>query len=57
MLTLVGVPYHDLEASFTDNSDLDPPPTFHNYLDDFLQAVRVFGFVRRISIGSTWVNR
>ena len=24
---------------------LDPPPTFHNYLDDFLQAVRVFGFV------------
>lgn len=25
---------------------LDPPPTFHNYLDDFLQAVRVFGFVR-----------
>ncbi|KAJ7654724.1 hypothetical protein B0H17DRAFT_1099713 [Mycena rosella] len=23
----------------------DPPPTFHNYLDDFLQAVRVFGFV------------
>ena len=25
---------------------LDPPPPFHNYLDDFLQAVRVFGFVR-----------
>ena len=25
---------------------LDPPPSFHNYLDDFLQAVRVFGFVR-----------
>jgi hypothetical protein len=23
----------------------EPPPTFHNYLDDFLQAVRVFGFV------------
>ncbi|KAJ7269243.1 hypothetical protein B0H12DRAFT_1094828 [Mycena haematopus] len=23
----------------------DPPATFHNYLDDFLQAVRVFGFV------------
>ncbi|KAJ7922907.1 hypothetical protein B0H13DRAFT_1982259 [Mycena leptocephala] len=22
-----------------------PPATFHNYLDDFLQAVRVFGFV------------
>ncbi len=26
----------------------DPPPTFPNYLDDFLQAVRVFGFVSRL---------
>ncbi|KAJ7508598.1 hypothetical protein B0H11DRAFT_2304937, partial [Mycena galericulata] len=25
----------------------DPPPTFHNYLDDFLQAVRVFGFLEK----------
>ncbi|KAG6894284.1 hypothetical protein C0992_006726, partial [Termitomyces sp. T32_za158] len=24
-----------------------PPPTFHNYLDDFLQAVRVFGFLEK----------
>ena len=23
------------------------PPLFHNYLDDFLQAVRVFGFLGR----------
>lgn len=23
------------------------PPTFHNYLDDFLQAVRVFGFLEK----------
>ena len=23
----------------------DPSTTFHNYLDDFLQAVRVFGFL------------
>ncbi|KAF8910065.1 hypothetical protein CPB84DRAFT_1842725 [Gymnopilus junonius] len=27
------------------NINTGPPPTFHNYLDDFLQAVRVFGFV------------
>ncbi|KAJ7757450.1 hypothetical protein B0H16DRAFT_1536689 [Mycena metata] len=25
----------------------DPPATFHNYLDDFLQAVRVFGFLEK----------
>ncbi|KAF5392468.1 hypothetical protein D9757_002292 [Collybiopsis confluens] len=25
----------------------DPPPSFHNYLDDFLQAVRVFGFLEK----------
>lgn len=25
----------------------DPAPTFHNYLDDFLQAVRVFGFLEK----------
>lgn len=25
----------------------DAPPTFHNYLDDFLQAVRVFGFLEK----------
>ncbi|KAG6851376.1 hypothetical protein H0H93_005774 [Arthromyces matolae] len=29
----------------THSSHQEPPPTFHNYLDDFLQAVRVFGFV------------
>jgi len=28
----------------------DPPPTFHNYLDDFLQAVRVFGFVSGVTL-------
>ncbi|KAK2461472.1 hypothetical protein APHAL10511_005935 [Amanita phalloides] len=25
----------------------EPPPSFHNYLDDFLQAVRVFGFLEK----------
>ncbi|KDR85655.1 hypothetical protein GALMADRAFT_234651 [Galerina marginata CBS 339.88] len=29
------------------NIGTDPPPTFHNYLDDFLQAVRVFGFLEK----------
>lgn len=27
----------------------EPPPTFHNYLDDFLQAIRVFGFVSAVN--------
>jgi hypothetical protein len=25
----------------------EPPPVFHNYLDDFLQAIRVFGFLEK----------
>ncbi|KAF9486503.1 patatin-domain-containing protein [Pholiota conissans] len=29
------------------NVNTEPPPTFHNYLDDFLQAVRVFGFLEK----------
>ncbi|KAF8963847.1 hypothetical protein BDZ97DRAFT_1818202 [Flammula alnicola] len=29
------------------NVNSEPPPTFHNYLDDFLQAVRVFGFLEK----------
>uniref|UniRef100_A0A8H8CR46 Lysophospholipase NTE1 n=1 Tax=Psilocybe cubensis TaxID=181762 RepID=A0A8H8CR46_PSICU len=29
------------------NTGIDPPPTFHNYLDEFLQAVRVFGFLEK----------
>jgi lysophospholipid hydrolase len=35
----------NLMRSFLTHVFKDPPPTFHNYLDDFLQAVRVFGFV------------
>ncbi|SJL06088.1 related to Lysophospholipase NTE1 [Armillaria ostoyae] len=27
--------------------DVNTAPTFHNYLDDFLQAVRVFGFLEK----------
>ena len=32
------------------NPDVNTPeqmPTFHNYLDEFLQAVRVFGFLEK----------
>jgi lysophospholipid hydrolase len=36
-----------VEGMYIFSTSIDPPPTFHNYLDDFLQAVRVFGFVRR----------
>jgi len=25
----------------------EPTPPFHNYLDDFLQAIRVFGFLEK----------
>jgi len=25
----------------------EPPVAFHNYLDDFLQAIRVFGFLEK----------
>lgn len=34
-----------LAVIFVFDDRAEPPPTFHNYLDDFLQAVRVFGFV------------
>ncbi|KAF9015738.1 hypothetical protein BDQ17DRAFT_1341564 [Cyathus striatus] len=35
----------DANELHPDVNTSEPPPTFHNYLDDFLQAVRVFGFV------------
>ncbi|KAF5352701.1 hypothetical protein D9756_005855 [Leucocoprinus leucothites] len=35
----------DVNELHPDVNTAEPPPTFHNYLDDFLQAVRVFGFV------------
>lgn len=30
-----------------DVNSTELPPAFHNYLDDFLQAVRVFGFLEK----------
>ncbi|KAL4067299.1 hypothetical protein V8B97DRAFT_1873882 [Scleroderma yunnanense] len=37
----------DVNALHPDVNTTDPPPPFHNYLDDFLQAVRVFGFLEK----------
>jgi len=37
----------DAQELHPDVNTPDPPTTFHNYLDDFLQAVRVFGFLEK----------
>ncbi|KAF4611921.1 hypothetical protein D9613_004184 [Agrocybe pediades] len=37
----------DVNELHPDVNTADPPPTFHNYLDEFLQAVRVFGFLEK----------
>ncbi|KAJ7070555.1 hypothetical protein C8F01DRAFT_1013282 [Mycena amicta] len=37
----------DANELHPDVNTADPPPNFHNYLDDFLQAVRVFGFLEK----------
>jgi lysophospholipid hydrolase len=37
----------DANALHPDVNTAEPPPAFHNYLDDFLQAVRVFGFLEK----------
>ncbi|KAH7886209.1 hypothetical protein F5I97DRAFT_1878425 [Phlebopus sp. FC_14] len=37
----------DVNALHPDVNATEPPPAFHNYLDDFLQAVRVFGFLEK----------
>ena len=37
----------DAQELHPDVNSVDPPTTFHNYLDDFLQAVRVFGFLEK----------
>ncbi|KAI6031333.1 hypothetical protein BKA83DRAFT_4198788 [Pisolithus microcarpus] len=37
----------DVNALHPDVNTTDPPPSFHNYLDEFLQAVRVFGFLEK----------
>ncbi|KZV84312.1 patatin-domain-containing protein [Exidia glandulosa HHB12029] len=35
------------EELHPDVNAADPPPAFHDYLDDFLQAIRVFGFLEK----------
>lgn len=37
----------DVNALHPDVNTAELPPAFHNYLDDFLQAVRVFGFLEK----------
>lgn len=37
----------DVNALHPDVNTTEPPPAFHNYLDDFLQAIRVFGFLEK----------
>ncbi|EIW87141.1 patatin-domain-containing protein [Coniophora puteana RWD-64-598 SS2] len=37
----------DVNELHPDVNTTEPPPAFHNYLDDFLQAVRVFGFLEK----------
>jgi len=37
----------DAQELHPDVNTPDPPTAFHNYLDDFLQAVRVFGFLEK----------
>ncbi|EJD52213.1 patatin-domain-containing protein [Auricularia subglabra TFB-10046 SS5] len=35
------------EELHPDVNTVDPPPAFHDYLDEFLQAIRVFGFLEK----------
>ncbi|TFY71167.1 hypothetical protein EVG20_g1831 [Dentipellis fragilis] len=37
----------DAQELHPDVNSTEPPPAFHNYLDEFLQAVRVFGFLEK----------
>jgi lysophospholipid hydrolase len=37
----------DANELHPDVNTTEPPPAFHNYLDDFLQAIRVFGFLEK----------
>lgn len=37
----------DAKELHPDVNTTDAPPNFHNYLDEFLQAVRVFGFLEK----------
>lgn len=52
----------DVNALHPDVNTTEPPPAFHNYLDDFLQAVRVFGFLEKpvsvvFSLSSLWQSK
>jgi len=66
ILTLTQVRLSNLHLPpFFKQGKIDPPPTFHNYLDAFLQAIqaiRVFGFLEKpvrfqISRGTCDIDR
>lgn len=37
----------DAKELHPDVNTTETPPNFHNYLDDFLEAVRIFGFLEK----------
>lgn len=37
----------DAQELHPDVNTTETPPAFHNYLDEFLQAVRIFGFLEK----------
>ncbi len=41
------LPKSDAQELHPDVNTTETPPTFHNYLDEFLQAVRIFGFLEK----------
>ena len=41
------LPKADAQELHPDVNTPEQAPTFHNYLDEFLQAVRVFGFLEK----------
>lgn len=47
------LPKVDAQELHPDVNSPDQPPDFHNYLDEFLQAVRIFGFLEK-PVGLQW---
>ncbi|KAH9004144.1 patatin-domain-containing protein [Lactarius hatsudake] len=41
------LPKSDAQELHPDVNTTETPPTFHNYLDEFLEAVRIFGFLEK----------
>ena len=41
------LPKSDAQELHPDVNTTETPPAFHTYLDEFLQAVRIFGFLEK----------